>query len=168
MTIDKATQDVIIARDEAVYTYGVHGRGPVYAYEGPKKMIAVFKDYVALVSPPKANAVARSTSLRAFGSSQADDIFNTSNFTLLDTDLKLIAHQEALSSQVNFVFSEWGDLFVLTLDGKVSMFYFLQRAASLTAIALSVPRKISPTKTRAIIPAQPIRPSNHSCTEGWG
>jgi len=121
MTVDKATRDVIVARDDAIYTYGLHGRGPFYAYEGQKKMITIFKDYVAVVSPPKTNTITRSGPLRAFGGgSHADDIFNTSSFTLLNIDLKFIAHQEALSSQVKALVSEWGDLFILTTDGKVS------------------------------------------------
>ncbi|KAK3065922.1 hypothetical protein LTS18_002238, partial [Coniosporium uncinatum] len=68
-------------------------------------------------------SIARTTPLRAFGSSQADDVFSTSNFTILDTDLKFIAHQEALTSQVKAVFVEWGDLFVLTLDGKLFRYH---------------------------------------------
>lgn len=119
MTIDKATNDIVVARDDAIYSYGLGGRGPVYNYEGPKKMISIFKEYVAVLSPPKANTSIRTSVMRAFGTSQADDLFTTSNFTLLNTDLKFIAHQEALSSQVKAIFSEWGDLFVWTSDGKV-------------------------------------------------
>lgn len=119
MTVDSATRDVVVARDDGIYYYGLHGRGPGYAYDTPKQSLSIFKDYIAIVSPPSSSSVARSTSLRAFGGSQADDLFSVSNFTILHTDLKFIAHQEAMTSQPKFIFKEWGDLFVFTLDGKV-------------------------------------------------
>lgn len=120
MTVDKSTRDVVLARNDGIYYYGLHGRGPAYAFEGDKKSISIFKDYIALVSPSKTNTLTRSAPLRSFGgSSQADDFFSTSGFTILHTDLKFIAHQESLSSDVKFIFMEWGDLFVFTLDGKV-------------------------------------------------
>jgi hypothetical protein len=123
MSVDRTTRDVVVAREDGIYYYGLHGRGPAYAYEGPKKSISIFKDYIALVSPPQTNTLtARTAPMRSFGGSQADDPFTTSNFTILHTDLKFIAHQEAMSSQVKFIFMEWGDLFVYTLDGKVCCF----------------------------------------------
>jgi hypothetical protein len=118
MTVDKSTRDVVVARDDGIYYYGLHGRGLAYAYEGQKRSISIFKDYIALVSPPKTNTLARSAPMRAFGG-QADDFFSTSAFTILHPDLKYIAHQEALSSEVKFIFMEWDDLFIFTLDGKV-------------------------------------------------
>ncbi|TID21706.1 vacuolar protein sorting-associated protein 11 [Venturia nashicola] len=124
MTVDKTTRDVVVARNDGIYYYGLHGRGPAYAFEGEKKSISIFKDYIALVSPSKANTLTRSTPLRAFGgSSQADNFFSTSGFTILHTDLKFIAHQESLSSDVKFIFMEWGDLFVFTLDGKMFRYH---------------------------------------------
>lgn len=120
MTIDKPNGDIVVVRDDAIYYYGVEGRGPCYAYDGPKSLVAIFGDYVALVSPPAtANNTARSNTLRRFGGTQTDDIFNTSTFTLLDTDLKFVAHSESLISQVKTLFIIWGDLFTLTQDGKV-------------------------------------------------
>ena len=120
MTIDKSNGDMIVARDDAIYHYGVNGRGPSYAYEGPKQLISIFDEYVAIVSPPKSVSKKRSDTLRNFGGSNAEDIYNTTTFALLDTDLKFIAHTESLISSIKSVFSEWGDLFILTVDGKVS------------------------------------------------
>ena len=119
MAVDKATRDVVVARNDAIYYYGPHGRGPPYTYEGEKQMITVFKDYVAIASPPKSNAVPRVNPLRSFGVGPADDVFNTTTFTLLNTELRFIAHQEQMSAQIKAMVSEWGDLFVLTTDGKV-------------------------------------------------
>ncbi len=123
MTIDASTNDVVVARDDAIYYYGLHGRGPSYAFEGSKKMIRVFGDYIALVSAPQTSTATTSTSLRTFGSNAAQNLFNTSNFHLLNTDMKFIAHQEALSSPISHIFAEWGDLFVLTLDGKLFRYH---------------------------------------------
>lgn len=120
MTVDKRNGDIVVVREDAIYYYGVDGRGPCYAYDGPKSLVTIYGDYVALVSPA-ANTTSLSSTLRRFGGMKADDIFNTSTFTLLDTDLKFVAHSESLVSQVKTLFSIWGDLFSLTLDGKVSL-----------------------------------------------
>ena len=56
------------------------------------------------------------------GVGAADDAFNTSTFTILNTELRYVAHQEQLTSQVQYVVSEWDDLFVFTIDGKVNIF----------------------------------------------
>ncbi|ORX99032.1 hypothetical protein BCR34DRAFT_576819 [Clohesyomyces aquaticus] len=124
MAVDKATRDVVVARNDAIYYYGLHGRGPPFGYEGEKRMISTFKDYVAIVSPPKSNAMPRGNPLsRAFGIGPTDDVFNTSQFTLLNTEMKFVAHQEQISSQVKAIVSEWGDLFVLTMDGKIFRYH---------------------------------------------
>ena len=34
MTIDPKSGDVVVAREDAIYYYGVNGRGPCYGYEG--------------------------------------------------------------------------------------------------------------------------------------
>ncbi|KAJ4380743.1 Vacuolar protein sorting-associated protein 11 [Didymella sp. IMI 355093] len=119
IAVDKTTRDVVVGRNDAIYYYGQHGRGPPYTYEGEKKMVSTYKDYVVIVAPPKSNAMPRSNPLRAFGVGAADDAFNTSTFTLLNTELRYVAHQEQLTSQVQNIVSEWGDLFVFTIDGKV-------------------------------------------------
>ncbi|CAI6334259.1 unnamed protein product [Periconia digitata] len=122
MAVDKATRDVVVGRTDAIYYYGQHGRGPPYTYEGEKKVVTMFKDYVAIVAPPKSNVMPRTNPLRAFGMG-ASDVFNTSTFTLLNTELRFIAHQEQMSTEVKAIVSEWGDLFVLTTDGKIFRYH---------------------------------------------
>ncbi|KAJ5313422.1 uncharacterized protein N7443_000306 [Penicillium atrosanguineum] len=118
MTPDHETGDILIAREDAVYTYGPRGRGQSYAFESPKTSIKSFRDYVALVCPPKAGT-GRRESLRKYGVSPGDEIFGTTTFTLLDTDLKFIAHSEALVAPMKYIFMEWGDLYLLTTEGKI-------------------------------------------------
>jgi hypothetical protein len=121
MTLDEKTGDIIVVRDDAIYYYGLDGRGPCYAYDGPKSLVSVFGDYVVLVSPPASTSSTKTNTLRRFGGAQADDIFNTSTFTILDTSLHFVAHSESLISQVKSLFSIWGDLFALTQNGKVKI-----------------------------------------------
>lgn len=118
MALDKDTGDILIAREDAIRTYGPRGRGPSYAFDSPKTSLSLFKGYVALVCPPKTSS-SKSDPLRRFGVSQTDDIFNTSTFTLLDTDLNFISHSDSLISPMKSVFAVWGDLFLMTVDGKV-------------------------------------------------
>ena len=123
MTFDESNGDIVVARDDAIQYYGINGRGPSYAYEGPKQLVKIHRDYVAIVSPPRTASLERKNTLRRFGASSADDIFNTSTFALLDTDLKYIAYTETLISQVRALFIEWGDLFLLTIDGKLFRYH---------------------------------------------
>lgn len=119
MTVDKATGDIIVARDDAIYSYGINGRGPSYAYEGPKQLVSIYGDYIALVSPPKQATPTKMSTLRRFVGGKTDDLFNASTFAILNTDLFFVAHTENLISQVRALFVEWGDIFLLTLGGKV-------------------------------------------------
>lgn len=123
MTVDKRNGDIVVARDDAIYFYRPPGRGPVYAHEGPKNLISLYDDYTVLVSPPQSSGLAKSSGLGRFRRTQTVERFSTSTFTILDTDLKFIAHSEALSSPVKGLFVEWGDLFVLTLDGKLYRYH---------------------------------------------
>jgi vacuolar protein sorting-associated protein 11 len=119
MTQDSVSGDIIVAREDAIYYYGQNGRGPSYAFDGPKTMVKMFKDYVGLVCPPRVAQVSKSKTFRRLGGEEVDDFFSTSSFTLLDTDLKYIAHTESLPSQVKDAFVEWAELFLLTSDGKL-------------------------------------------------
>ncbi|KAL8943030.1 MAG: hypothetical protein Q9216_001318 [Gyalolechia sp. 2 TL-2023] len=123
MTVDSESGDIVVARNDAIYFYGLNGRGPSYAYEGPKQLVNVFGTFVALVTPPKTNTTSKPGILRRFVGGQADDLYKSSTFTLLDTDLKYVAHTETLASQVRTIFAEWGDLFLLTLDGKLFRYH---------------------------------------------
>lgn len=141
MTFDEANGDVVVVRDDAIHYYGVNGRGPSFAYEGPKQLVNIFGDYAALVSPSKLATPTKTNALRrAFGGGRADDLLNTSTFAILDTDLKFMAHTETIIGQVKAVFIEWGDLFLLTLEGKVSeMEHGKIVRGALTFVDISVP-----------------------------
>lgn len=119
MTLDNETKDIIIARDDAIYYYGSKGRGPSFAFEGPKKLVRMYKDYVGLLCPPRIAQLSKSKTFRRLGGNDVDELMSSTSFTLLDTDLRYIAHTESLPTQVKELFVEWGELFLLTLDGKL-------------------------------------------------
>lgn len=119
MTVDKFSRDIIVARDDALYYYGLHGRGSLYNCDGRKTLVISHKDYVSIVSPSSTNSISK-TLLNATGWVSPGNPTRTSTFLILNTDFHFIAHAENLSSQVKHCFAEWGDLFVLTQDGNVS------------------------------------------------
>jgi len=118
MTVDPSNGDIIVVRNDAIYYYGIDGRGPCFGFDGRKSLVDVYGDYVAIVSP-RSNNDASKSNLRRFGGSKADELFSTSTFTLLDTDLQFVAHSESMISEIKSVFQIWGDLYTLTDDGKV-------------------------------------------------
>jgi tetratricopeptide (TPR) repeat protein len=159
MTLDPESNEIVIARDDAIYTYGPRGKATSYAYEGSKKLVSVHKDYVLVVSPPS-NNLGRATGLKAFAGSRADEIFDTSTFSILNTDLKFIAQSESVSSQINHIFHVWGDVFLLTIDGKLWRYHektFQQKLEILyqynyyvLAINLSQKYKVDPVQQNVI------------------
>lgn len=125
MTQDRHTGDIVVAREDAIYYYGSGGRGPNYAFDGPKKTVKIFKEYIGVVCPPRVTQLSKSKTFRRLGGDEVDELFSNSSFTLLDTDLKYIAYTESLPAQIKEVFVEWNELFVLTVEGKVSEALFL-------------------------------------------
>lgn len=119
MTQDPETEDIVVAREDAIYNYGPGGRGPSYAFDGPKTLVLMYKHYVGLICPPRVASLSKTKTFKQLGGDEVDDLFTSSSFTLLDTDLKYIAHTESLPTQIKAVFVEWGELFLLTSDGKL-------------------------------------------------
>ncbi|TLD34113.1 hypothetical protein PspLS_00951 [Pyricularia sp. CBS 133598] len=127
MTVDSKTGDIVVARDDAIYYYTLEGRGAPRAYECPKSLISTYGDYLALVSPPANSASSGSgqpdSMRRRFGASPADTLFNASTFSFLETDLKIVAHTQSVISSVQALFQVWGDMYMLTSDGKISRYH---------------------------------------------
>ncbi|KAF3025668.1 hypothetical protein E8E14_013787 [Neopestalotiopsis sp. 37M] len=124
MTLNKKTGDIIVVRDDAVYYYNLDGRGLCFANDGTTTLAATYQNYVALVSPPASSKNGDSDNLRRrFGSGGADTLFSVSNFTLIDPTLQIVAHTQALISKPQALFEIWGDLFILTLDGKIHRYH---------------------------------------------
>ncbi|KAK3490501.1 vacuolar protein sorting-associated protein 11 [Neurospora hispaniola] len=119
MSVDKETGDIVVGRDDAIYYYTLDGRGPPIAYEAPKKLVSVYQDYIALVSPPT-NTGESDTMRRRFWGATADSIFT---FTLIHPDLRIIAHSESVLSDVKHIVQIWGDLFTITQEGQIFRYH---------------------------------------------
>jgi len=119
LTVDKSTRDIIIARDDAIYYYGLHGRGASYNLDGHKTLLTTYKDYICAVVSSSTSSISRST-LGGYAGTQAIDPNGGSTLMILNTDFNFIAHTETLPVQIKNCFTGWGELHVLTLDGKVS------------------------------------------------
>ncbi|KHN94804.1 Vacuolar protein sorting-associated protein 11 [Metarhizium album ARSEF 1941] len=124
MALDKKTGDVVVARDDAIYTYSLDGRGPPKAYEAPKTLIAMYDNYVALKClPTGANGRDPDSMRRRFGGGGNDDLFNATMFVLLEPDLRVIAHSETMMSPLRFIFDVWGDLYTMSEEGKIHRYH---------------------------------------------
>lgn len=122
--MNQKAQDMIIARDEAIYFATVDGRGPCIAFEGPKTSILTHKNYLVIVSPPFApNAGSASATVRRFVAKTPGVVgsgVDISKVTVFDVENKLVAYSNTFKQIVKDVFSCWGQLFVLTNNGTVS------------------------------------------------
>ena len=168
MTTDPSTRDIIIARDDAIYSYGAKGRGASFAFEGPKKIIKMYKSYVSLVRPPRVAQVSKSKTFRRLGADEVDALFTTTSFCLLDTDLRYVAHNEQLSSQVKHIFVEWGELYIITEDGKVcSEDVDPTHSLELILSVVPLPREIATAEARDPIRTKLLHTCYQSRTKGW-
>ncbi|OPB39686.1 Vacuolar protein sorting-associated protein Vps11 [Trichoderma guizhouense] len=124
MTVDPKTGDIVVARDDAIYTYRLDGRGPPRAYESPKRLVSMHNDYIAVAGPSSVSSSRDPEALRRrFGSATADGLFNAWTFVLLEPDLRVVAHTETLISPVRFILEVWGDLFTITEEGKTYRYH---------------------------------------------
>ncbi|RYC54068.1 hypothetical protein CHU98_g12144 [Xylaria longipes] len=124
MTVNKKTGDIIVVREDAVYYYTVDGRGLCFANDGATTLASTFEDYVALVSPPGSSKNGASENMRRrFGGASTESLFSAATFTMIDPQLQIVAHTETLISQVKALFQIWGDLFILTQDGKINRYH---------------------------------------------
>ncbi|XP_032237087.2 vacuolar protein sorting-associated protein 11 homolog isoform X2 [Nematostella vectensis] len=103
-------QQFVVARNEALYFYQPDGRGPCLAFEGDKQMISWFRGYLVVVS--------RDTKLQitAPGSTAPPRVANV--VTVYDIQNKFIAFTGTFPGVIE-VLSEWGNLYVLTMDKKI-------------------------------------------------
>lgn len=92
-------QDLIVGLPEAVYFYGIDGRGPCWAFEGEKSFVGWFRGYLFVVIADQRRP--------------EKDIFN-----VYDLKNRLIAYSSPIGS-VAQVLCEWGNIIILTEDHKV-------------------------------------------------
>ncbi|KAG0332221.1 hypothetical protein BG000_010237 [Podila horticola] len=109
------TQELAIARDEAIYFYSPDGRGPAYAFDGPKTFISFYKSYLVLVSPPAIPSHAS----RAFGVNATISANDTTKLTIIDTVNKFTAYSATFAQGIRCVICEWGSIYIVENGGRV-------------------------------------------------
>ncbi|KAF9935236.1 hypothetical protein FBU30_006321 [Linnemannia zychae] len=114
--MNESTQELAIARDEAIFFYGPDGRGPAYGLDGPKTFITFYKSYLVLVSPPNIPLAAS----RTFGVNNVSVSANdTTKLTIVDTANKFTAYQATFSQGIRSVICEWGSIYIVENSGRV-------------------------------------------------
>ena len=133
--------EMILAKEEAIFVYGSEGREQSYFYEGAKSTISAYLSYIIIVSPPFIpTASSQSATVRNFvreqrtgqgapgaplsstsaSSSNLELPTDISKITIFDPENKFVAYSGAFPEGVREVFCEWGEVFVLTNDSKLS------------------------------------------------
>lgn len=102
-----------VARDNAVYFYQADGRGPCLAFDGEKLKLFKMRGYLVVLS--KDHASSEQATLRNRRPLSAT---NRINLNIYDINNKFIAHSSSVPD-VQTVFFEWGELFLICNDGKV-------------------------------------------------
>ncbi|KAJ5239145.1 Zinc finger RING-type [Penicillium chermesinum] len=118
MTLNHESGDILIAREDAIYTYGLRGARAKLCFRKPEN-IYQWLPRLCGIGLSAQSGLSKVQLHQKVWDQSGDELFGTTTFTLLDTDLKFIAHNETLISPMKRIFIEWGDLFVLTTDGKV-------------------------------------------------
>lgn len=128
-TANQANENLLaVGRDNAVYFYQVDGRGPCLAFEGQKLVVYRFKNYLVIVSRDAAGKL--ESSLPSARSRWTNDktsqnyfqkSIKTLNLNIYDIRNKYIAHSSSIPD-IQEIFCEWGQLFIITSDGNVMSF----------------------------------------------
>ncbi|KXN91462.1 hypothetical protein AN958_00724, partial [Leucoagaricus sp. SymC.cos] len=128
-TMDWRGKDVVVARDEAIYSCNTDGRGNCWAYEGSKSSIHTHLNYLVIVSPPfiptasAASATVRNYVARTTNPGGTD----ITKVTVFDPENKIVAYSGPFRQGVRAVVSQWGNIYVLTSDGQL---LFLQEKST--------------------------------------
>ncbi|KNC99120.1 tethering complex subunit PEP5 [Spizellomyces punctatus DAOM BR117] len=136
LTAQETNQEIVIGRQEAVYFYGLDGRGPCFVIDGEKTSLSWFRNYLVVVTRESRNATAPTSALADYmggTGNDADTIIHASPsettpgtvLTLYDLKNKYVAFTGTLSGSgyrgqpIRAVLGEWGELFIVTEDRKM-------------------------------------------------
>lgn len=107
-----------VGRDSAVYFYYTDGRGPCLAFVGHKMILYRFKSYLVMVSRETSKQIDTNRAIINRWATTDDKAERSVQLNIYDTRNKFIAHSSEIPD-VQELFSEWGQLFVVTVDGRV-------------------------------------------------
>lgn len=115
ITLDRKKNEIVVVRKDALYLYGVEGRGPCYALEGRKSSVDIFDGYAIVDQSPDE---AKNGTVKVLGKlgipTNTDE---ASRITIFDTANKFIAHIGYFSQGIRKVFAAWSAIHVLAMDG---------------------------------------------------
>lgn len=95
----------------------------MFAYVGHKSAVHSHLNYLVIVSPPIfASASHASATVRNFAARTSTNT-DITKLTVFDVENKFIAYSGTFTEGVRDVFCEWGQIFVLSNDGKVILQY---------------------------------------------
>lgn len=106
-----------VARTDSVALYSAGGKEATWPMEGPRLSAYATANHLLVVSPPFDPQAASSKSKTVKRRANNSDV---ARLTLIDVHLKLIAHSNAFKDGVKDIFAQWGKIWVLSHDGKVS------------------------------------------------
>ncbi|KAJ6501655.1 hypothetical protein C8R47DRAFT_1253435 [Mycena vitilis] len=119
--MDWRGNDVVVARDEAIYVCGVESRGACYAYEGHKSFIRSHLNYLVIVSPPiTPTASAAYRTVRNFAARNPTDT-DITRVAVFDPENKIVGYSGTVTQGVRDIISipEWGGVYILGNDGSL-------------------------------------------------
>jgi len=112
--VGESDQEMILGRTEAVYFYGPEGRGACFIFDGPKKILAWFRNYLIVVG--KDSKVGGGGGSVTSGTAQQISRMNGVN--VYDLKNKFIGWSGVVND-VTHVINEWGSIFVVTGDRQI-------------------------------------------------
>lgn len=111
---------LVIAREEAIYTFGPEGREACVAYEGAKSSITSAGSSLVIVTPPFMPSLAsNSATVRSRAAASLPPSGDISRVGIFDLSLNIVTHSSAVDTGVREVFCEFGEVFVLANDGSL-------------------------------------------------
>ncbi|KAG5438533.1 hypothetical protein PCANB_002637 [Pneumocystis canis] len=111
-TINRNNNDIIIARNDAIYTYDFDEKSTCYTYDCSKSAVFVNNDYIFICSLP----YSLSTITPDVTNISPQDMFDMSQIIIIDTVNKFIAHLSNFQFFFKTIFIEWGGLFIFSQD----------------------------------------------------
>lgn len=114
---DQVKNEIVVIRQDAIYLYGVDGRGPCYALDGKKLALHAHKGYAIVTQPPTENKTEAVKVLGKIGI--PDGIEDASRVTIFETTNKFVSYTGFFPQGLRSVFSEWDCIHLLTIDGRL-------------------------------------------------
>ncbi|KAH7922180.1 hypothetical protein BV22DRAFT_1037818 [Leucogyrophana mollusca] len=121
-TMDWHAKNILLARDDAIYECGTNGRVTSYVYEGRKSSVHTHLHYLVLISSPinPGTSSVSATSRNFVSGNSSSGGAEAAKVTVIDLESKIIAYSGVIAEGVREVVSEWGQIYVVVNNGRLS------------------------------------------------